>query len=166
MQSNSLTSFSGQPCQVFAASRPFGNGAKDVSGKLLEFFKTWESHGVRVQGGFTILEDRFLIVSQLPGEISGCSRDALLFFLKDLGSGLGLEWLGGARVFYRDADGTVRDTDRPGFKRLASEGSITADTVVFDTTVREVNAILENRFALPAHASWHRRYFDSPAVRA
>jgi len=51
--------------------------------------------------------------------------------------------------------------DRLKFKQLAKEGSITGDTLVFDTTIRETNAVLEGRFALPASQSWHARLMET-----
>ena len=155
----SLKNFAGFPCLIFLASRALGKDAVEIGEKLATFLTRWESHGSPVQGGFAILEDRFIVVAHRPLEISGCSRDDLLFFIRDLGKELGVEWLGAARIFYREGDGVV-DVDRLEFKTRAQAGKITPETIVFDTTVREVNAVLEGRFALPASQSWHARLME------
>ncbi len=156
-----LQSFAGFPCLIFPASRALGKDAVEIQKKLESFLPGWNSHGSPVQGGFTLLEDRFVVVSHLPMEISCCSRDDLLFTMQDLGKTLGLEWMGAARIFYRDDKGPVVDVDRLEFKRRAREGLIRPDTVVFDTTVRETNTILEGRFSLPAAKSWHARLMEA-----
>ena len=156
-----LRGFAGFPCLIFPASRSLGADAAGVKDKLNAFLLRWESHGSPVNGCFTVLENRFVAVAHRPIEISGCSRDDLLFFMRDLGGQLGVEWLGAARIFYRDSAGQIQDVDRIEFKRRAREGLVGPDTVVFDTTVRETNALLEGRFALPAAKSWHARLMET-----
>jgi len=158
---STLQNFSGFPCLIFPASQALGKDSVEIENKLQAFLPGWNSHGSPVQGGFVVLEDRFVVVAHRPMEISGCSRDDLLFTMQDLGRTLGLEWQGAARIFYRDADANVVDVDRLEFKRRVQEGLITPDTIVFDTTLREVTPILEGRFALPASQSWHSRLMES-----
>jgi hypothetical protein len=159
--SAALASYADQPCMIYPASRALSDAeAQQLLGDLRGFLAGWASHGSPVDGAGTVLENRFVVVAHRPHEIAGCSRDALLFFLKDVGTRLGLEWVGGSRVFYRDASGIVADTDRPGFRALAAGGVVTPDTVVYDTTVRETSALLDGpaqRFAVAARDSWHAR---------
>ena len=68
--SESLKSFAGFPCVIFPASRALGKDAEVIGEKLGAFLTRWESHGSPVQGGFAILEDRFIVVSHRPLEIS------------------------------------------------------------------------------------------------
>ena len=112
------------------------------------------------------MENRFLVVAHRETGISGCSRDSLLFFAQEIGKEIGVEWVGGARIFYRDENGNVADTDRAGFKQLARDGVVTPDTEVFDTTVQNVDAILQGRFALPAARCWHSRLMASAMAPA
>ena len=156
-----LQAFAGFPCLIFPASGALGKDVEAIQNKLNGFLPGWNSHGSPVQGGFVILEDRFVIVAHRPMEISGCSRDDLLFSMQDLGKALGLEWQGAARIFYRDSNGRIENVDRLEFKRRVQEGLITPDTIVFDTTLREVNPILEGRFALRASQSWHARLMEA-----
>jgi hypothetical protein len=153
-----LADYAGYPCILFPASRPLTASESDALLRSLNgFLGGWASHGSPVDGAGTVVENRFVIVAHRPLEIAGCSRDALLFFLKDVATNLGLEWVGGSRVFYRDSSGIVVDVDRPGFRALAAAGAITPDTVVFDTTIRETDALLNGKFAVPAKESWHSK---------
>ncbi len=157
-QAFSLRPYAGQPCLVFPATRTLGE--EEASGLLAElnrFLSGWASHGAPVDGAAALIDGRFVVVAHRPHEIAGCSRDALLFFLKEAGAKRGVEWTGGARVFYRDASGAVADVDRPTFRSLAAAGEVTPDTVVYDTATRETDAVLNGRFALPARDSWHAR---------
>jgi hypothetical protein len=153
-----LTGYAGYPCILFPASRPLtALESETLLRSLNGFLGGWASHGSPVDGAGTVLEQRFVIVAHRPLEIAGCSRDALLFFLKDTATNLGLEWVGGSRVFYRDSSGIVVDVDRPGFRALAAAGTITPETEVFDTTIRETDALLNGKFAVPAKESWHAK---------
>ena len=155
---SALGPYADQPCLLFPASRPLSDEeSAELLTALRGFLAGWASHGSPVDGAGAVLENRFVIVAHRPHEIAGCSRDALLFFLNEAGTKLGLEWVGGSRVFHRDAAGVVVDTDRPGFRALAAAGVVTPATVVFDTTVRETAALLSGKFAVAARDSWHAR---------
>jgi hypothetical protein len=161
---DALRGFAGSPCLVFPASHSLAKVKQTLLGKLAGFFQTWETHGAAVEGAASVLENRFLVVAHRQREISGCSRDDLLFFVRGLGRECGIEWLGGAHIFYRDESGLPADVDRAGYKKLFQEGRITFDTVVYDTTILKTDAILEGRFALPASRSWHARLMTHAAV--
>ncbi len=153
-----LQDFTGTPCLVYPASRALeAPEAAALLAELNTFLADWASHGSPVTGAATLVEDRFVIVSHKPMEIAGCSRDSLLFFMNKAAADRGFQWGGGVRVFYKDASGAVVDVDRPTFRKLAAEGAIGSDTVVYDTTVRETDGILNGKFALPAKDSWHAK---------
>ena len=157
-ETSSLQDFAGTPCLVYPASRPLeATEAAALLAELNSFLADWASHGSPVTGASALLEDRFVIVSHKPMEIAGCSRDSLLFFMNDAAAKRGFQWGGGARVFYKDGSGAVIDVDRPTFRKLAAEGSVGPDTVVYDTTVRETSGVLGGKFGLAAKDSWHAK---------
>ena len=159
---SSLQDFAGTSCLIYPASRPLEAAeAAALLAELNAFLSDWASHGSPVTGAAALLENRFVIVAHKPVEIAGCSRDSLLFFMNQAAEKRGFQWGGGARVFYKDADGSVIDVDRPTFRQRAAEGLVGPDTVVFDTTVRETDGILNGKFALPARDSWHAKLIGS-----
>ena len=160
-----LNHFAGYPCLIFPASRLLEKDADKIETGLGEFLQHWESHGTAVEGGFVILEDRFVVVAHRPQEISGCGRDDLLVAMNEIGKEIGVEWLGASHIFYRNADGKPIDVDRLEFKKRSQAGEVTPETIVFDTTIRETNPILEGKFALPASQSWHLRLMG-PVLKA
>ena len=160
-----LEDFAGTPCLIYPASRPLeSTEAAALLAELKTFLADWASHGSPVTGAAALLEDRFVIVSHKPMEIAGCSRDSLLFFMNQAAAQRGFQWGGGARVFYKDANGAVVDVDRPTFRKLAAEGSVGPDTVVYDTTVRETDGVLNGKFAMPAKDSWHANLMPDPVT--
>jgi len=157
--SDEMKLFSGYPCLIFPYAHAIIEEERLISA-LKDFSKNWESHGVPVQGYFSILENRFLVAAHQPKEISGCGRDDLVSFVRNVSISLGLEWLEGARVFYRDVEG-IEAVDRLEFKKRVTEGRVTLDTEVFDTTLRETDDVLAGRFALPARHCWHGKIIES-----
>lgn len=161
----SLEAFADAPCLIYPASRSLeASEAAALLAELDAFLADWASHGSPVTGAAALLENRFVIVAHKPMDIAGCSRDSLLFFMNQAGAKRGLQWVGGARVFYKEADGAVADVDRPTFRKLAAEGSVGPDTIVFDTTVRETAGILNGTFALAARGSWHAKLMPETAT--
>jgi hypothetical protein len=67
---------------------------------------------------------------------------------------LGTSLLGGSRVYYRDAEGTVHSVTRKAFNELARDGRIGQDTRVFDTSLTAASA-WRGEFERPLRASWH-----------
>lgn len=153
-----LRDYAGTPCQIFPASRALSpEESASLMRDLEGFLQGWASHGAPVTGTAALLENRFVVVAHRPDEIAGCSRDSLLFFLQNAARERGFEWQGGARVFYKTAEGTLANVDRPEFRKLAAEGVVTRDTWVYDSAVRETDAVLDGRFALRAGDSWHAK---------
>jgi hypothetical protein len=159
---SALATFAGTPCLIYPASRPLERAeAATLVSELNVFLADWASHGSPVTGAAALIENRFVVVAHKPMEIAGCSRDSLLFFMNNAAEKRGFSWGGGARVFYQDAAGSVIDVDRPAFRALAAARTVNGDTVVFDTTVRDTDGVLNGKFALPAQHSWHAKLMPS-----
>ena len=142
---------------VFAADRPVtGPAAERLLGEVDGFLDGWAAHGQPLTCARDWREDRFLAVAvdQRAEHASGCSIDGLFRVLKGLEGELGASLLGGGRVLYRDASGAVRTASRDEFSTLATQGTVTGDTRVFDATVSTAGAWRE-RLEKPAEESWH-----------
>ena len=142
---------------VFAAADPVAGDAERV---LLEatdrFLAGWAAHGVPLRCALDWREGRFLAVGvdQSVEGASGCSIDGMFRSLRGLEPQLGTSLLAAGRVYWREADGTVRSADRARFRALAGEGALDAATPVFDTTVTTAGA-WRTAFERPLAASWH-----------
>jgi hypothetical protein len=142
---------------VFAADRPLPPPAADrLLGEVDGFLDAWAAHGQPLTCARDWREDRFLAIAVdgRDAHASGCSIDGLFRVLQRLEPQLGASLLGGGRVLYRDASGAVRTVSRDEFSTLATQGTVTGETRVFDATVSTAGAWRE-RFEKPAAESWH-----------
>jgi hypothetical protein len=127
---------------------------------LTRFVDQWASHGRPVPGEVDIHEDRFVIVgAHLEGGVSGCGIDSLTHAVEQAGEALGVRWVDGLNVVFRDTEGAIQVLPRPAFRQLARDGAVTGATPVFDTTVQTVGALREHGLERPAGSTWHGRVF-------
>jgi hypothetical protein len=142
----------------FAASRP-PDGAETA--RLLDtvqrFAQEWTAHGHELRVGIEWLHHRFLVigVDESRAGASGCSLDALLRALHDLGSELNLDLLDSTPVWYRDGE-RIRRCGRQEFRELGETGHVDSSTPVFDLTLSRAADIRAGRLEVPAGSSWHR----------
>lgn len=142
---------------VFGSDRPLDSGATSRLLAVVDaHLAQWAAHGAPLTSARDWRDDRFLTVAvdQRTAGASGCSIDALFRQLQTLERELGLSIVGGGRVFYRDAGGTLQSTDRAAFTVLAERGVVTPETRVYDPTVRTLGD-WRRGFELRASQSWH-----------
>jgi hypothetical protein len=152
---------------VFPASREL---APAESSTLLAwvdaYLDEWAAHGAALRSGRELRAAYFLLVGvdedvEAP---SGCSIDALVSRLRELGGTLGVTLIDHASVWYRDGDDAeIQRVSRPEFRRLVREGSVGPDTVVFDTTLTRLSEVRDGRLEVPARDAWHARAFFGAA---
>ncbi len=128
--------------------------------ELEAFIGSWSSHGRKVLGKAAIVAGRFiLIAAYIPGgDVSGCGIDASVHALGDIAQRIGFDWVSGLDVMYL-ADDKVRQADRLTFARLAEEGHVMSETVVFDFSHMTLGDMRRVGFGIPAGQSWHGRIF-------
>lgn len=142
---------------VFGSDRTI---AEPQSQQLLaavdQFIDRWAAHGTPLHASRDWREGRFLTIAvdQRQAGASGCSIDGLFRTLQGLESVLGASVVGAGRIYYRDADGSVRSVPRDEVEALGERGAIGRDTPVFDPTVTTLGD-WRRRFETTAGASWH-----------
>lgn len=122
------------------------------------FLAEWVAHGEPLTSARELRDGRFLIIGvdqSATAYASGCSIDGLYRKLKELGQETGTSLLSREHVYYRGSDGEVCSVTRDEFAQLSSQGRISPDTTVFDTSITSLGE-LRQRFELPAAGSWHR----------
>jgi hypothetical protein len=152
---------------VFAADRPLE--PEETQALLVAvdgFLAGWAAHGVPLRCGREWLHDRFLLIgvdedAEAP---SGCSIDALVNRLGELGDAIGAILIDHSPVWYRADDG-IRTVSRSDFRALAEGGEVTPGTLVFDTSLTRVGDLRGGALERPAAQSWHgRAFFRTPAT--
>lgn len=156
-------------CWIYIAERRLTEAEQSALLEALQpFFGGWASHGRPVQGAATVLDDRFLVVAGAiaEGAISGCGIDASVHAVEEAAADLGLAWSSPLLVFYRDADGAPHSLPRSAFRKLVADGTVTADTPVFDLSLTTLGHLRSGAFEKPAGDSWHARVFRIPQSAA
>ena len=156
-------------CWIYTADRPLTDTEQDaLLHTLTAFFASWTSHSRPVQGDAVIVDDRFLIVAATltAGDISGCGIDKSVHAVEEAAQNMGFAWISPLQIFFRDAEGAVQHASRPAFRRLVGEGTVTADTPVFDVSLTTLGLLRNGAFELPAGRSWHARIFRIPQPAA
>ena len=139
-----------------------------LTDELRPFIERWTAHDVDLTAGFSVFEDRFVLVSvdEHAVSASGCSLDALLRQLAELERTLGIRLLDGQPVWYRDRTGQIASCDRGEFRRLAQDGVVNAQTRVFDLTIERLGDWRSGQLERAATESWHGSLLTSPRLRA
>jgi hypothetical protein len=120
-------------------------------GRVDAFLDSWAAHNVPVLAARELRDDRFLIVAaDKDAEKSGCSIDRLFALVRTLERELGVSMLDASLVYYRDAEGAVREAKRSELRDRANES-----TIVFDTTALTLGDIRRGTWERPARDSWH-----------
>jgi hypothetical protein len=146
---------------VFPASRELADDEGVVLLRAVDaFLAGWAAHGVPLNSAREVVEGRFLLVGvdvdvEAP---SGCSIDALVGRLRELGSELGVTLIDHAPVWFRE-DARVRCVGRAEFRTMAAEGKVGPSTRVFDTSLTSVRQARNGDLEREASRSWHGRAF-------
>lgn len=146
---------------VFGVERSLAEAEQEsFLGAVDLFLETWVAHGVPLTCGRDWRWGRFLLVAvdEASAPPSGCSIDAMVGVLRDQERRLGVRVLDNTQVWFV-ADGEVQQRSRSEFARLAEEGVVGPDTVVFDNTVTRLKDARLGRWEVPARESWHQKVF-------
>ncbi len=122
------------------------------------FLTRWLSHGRRVAGAQTILDERFLVTAgHIPtgGEISGCGMDALFRAVNEACAAAGVRVLPPLLVHYRDETGDIQSISRRTFRTLVENGSAGPSTRILDPSLTTLGALRAGGFERPLHLSWN-----------
>lgn len=144
---------------VYKASRPLNESEMELCLKHLQnFIGEWTSHGASMAAGFTIKEDRFLVLmaDEDQARASGCSIDSSVHFIKALGKELNIDFFDRMHVVMNVAD-ELKEVHFNEIPNFLSQGLVTAETQVFDTLVTN-KADFDSRFQAPLKDTWLSRY--------
>ncbi len=146
---------------VFGVGRDLDESEEEAFlNKVDHFLDTWMAHGVELRCGRDWRHGRFLLVAvdEASEPPSGCSIDAMVRVLKEEEGVLGLPILDSSPVWFLKGD-TVHRAARAEFKRLAEDGTVGPETIVFDNTVTRLTEEREGRWERAATDGWHGKAF-------
>lgn len=152
---------------VYAANRPINLEEHEyICGRLSNFIDDWQAHGAKLKAAFTLLHRRFILIAvdEGPQNATGCSIDACVHEIQDIGQSLGLDFFNRMQVVYRDeTNNLVVSCSIAELKALIAGHDFPDDTPIFNTGITHLSDLNTN-WEIPAYQSWVNRYLN--AVKA
>lgn len=145
---------------IYQSNREFsGEEVNVITLNTKNFIDNWTRHGDDLKGAFTIVYNRFVVIAvdENFANVSGCSIDASVRFIKQLQSELNVDLLNKLNIAFKTND-DVNSVSLNDFRSFIANDKITQDTIVFNNLV-ETKADFESKWEVPAKESWHQRLF-------
>lgn len=123
------------------------------------FVDQWQAHGKSLRASFEVRFDQFLIlaVDESYNGATGCSIDSSVQLIRTLEQQLTVSFLDRSKVALLQEDKVALEP-LAELKNLASQGTLTKNTVVFNNSVASMDQYRES-WMVPAGDSWLKRYF-------
>jgi len=144
---------------IYQSDREFtANEIEFISEKAIDFINQWTRHGDDLKGSFTIKYNQFLVlaVDESFNNVSGCSIDSSVRFIKELENELKLDLMDKMNVTFKDNE-NINLVKLFDFQKFAKEQKVTAETIVFNNMVA-TKEDFESNWEIPAKDSWHKRF--------
>lgn len=129
-----------------------------ITQKATEFINNWTRHGDDLKGSFTIKYNQFLVlaVDQNFNNVSGCSIDASVRFIKQLEDALKVDLMDKMNITFKDGE-NINLIKLPQFQEFVKTKKINEHTIVFNNLVA-TKEDFENNWEVAAKKSWHKRF--------
>ncbi len=129
-----------------------------IATNTANFIDQWTRHGEDLKGSFTVKYNYFLVlaVDESFNDVSGCSIDASVRFIKELEQKLTIDLTNKMNVSFKDGE-RINIVKLPTFQDFVKEGKINENTVVFNNMV-STKKDFENNWEVSAKDSWHNRF--------
>ncbi len=143
---------------IYQSNKELSNDqVSEISGKLKDFLKTWNTHGKAISCAYEIKYNRFIIIAAENNlEISGCSIDSSVAFIQSLETKYSTALLDKMDVAYRYGK-TISIASLKDFKQMIKNGSINSSTIVFNNLVSNIYE-LNSHWETTVKDSWHNRF--------
>ncbi|RIV27798.1 hypothetical protein DYU11_05750 [Fibrisoma montanum] len=149
---------------VYQANRPLSDDeVTDIQQALRSALAQWAAHGQPLLASAEVVANRFVVVAvdegyNLP---SGCSIDSSVRTLQAIGQqiGQGIDFFDRSAAL-QTAEGHVQTVALPDIKAAVAVGSLTPNTIVFNTLVKTKEEYSAN-WTVRAADSWLKRYFKN-----
>ncbi len=144
---------------IYSASRQLSDEEQaKLRQHLSRFTAQWTAHRKDLAAFGDVWHGRFVLlaVDESRAGASGCSIDASVHFLQQLGRELDVDFFD-RMTFFADAGNGFRAYTKEAFEEAYKRGELTAETLVVDPLVdskRRVN----QEFVKPLRESWHARF--------
>ncbi|MDA9584967.1 ABC transporter ATPase [Flavobacteriaceae bacterium] len=147
---------------VYQSEREFSDQEINfISEKAIEFIDQWTKHGFNLKGSFTLKYNQFLILAVDEGfnNVSGCSIDSSVRFVKELETSLEVDMMNKMNISFKDGD-HINIVKMSDFKEFTKSNKITSETIVFNNMISTIDE-LKTQWEISVNDSWHKRFLVS-----
>ena len=147
---------------IYQSNRKFTTQEVEfITEKAILFTNQWTKHGSDLQGSFVIKYNQFLILAVDEGfnNVSGCSIDSSVRFVKELEKFMGVDMMNKMNISFKDDD-HINIVTMSDFKEFIKSNKITSETIVFNNMI-STKEELETQWEVSLNNSWHKRFLVS-----
>jgi len=144
---------------IYQSNREFSKSeVVEINDKVEEFIEDWLGHGDQIKASYQIKYNQFIMIAadQNYNDVSGCSIDASVNFIKELEKEFNLDLTNKLNVSFKD-NNNINIVSLSDFQKYAKQHKITSNTVVFNNLV-STKGDLTNNWEVTAAKSWHKRF--------
>ncbi|SNR52088.1 hypothetical protein SAMN06265371_104242 [Lutibacter agarilyticus] len=147
---------------VYQSSREFSeNEVEEISLKIEAFIQKWQRHGEDLKASYQVKYNQFIVIAvdEIFNNISGCSIDASVNFIKTLENEFSVDLTNKLNISFKD-DSNINIVSMADFQKYAKLQKITSNTIVFNNMITSKSDFKTN-WEVPASESWHKRFLVS-----
>ncbi|MBA9074957.1 hypothetical protein GGR22_003134 [Flavobacterium gossypii] len=145
---------------IYQSNRKFSDDEMaEIESDVKAFVEGWAAHGTGLEASYQLRYNRFIIlaVNQEVQSATGCSIDSSVQFIQELEKKYNVDLLDKMNVTFKLGE-HIAHKPLVEFKKMAKEKAVSANTIVFNNLVNTVGEWHEY-WEVPAHESWHSRFF-------
>jgi hypothetical protein len=124
------------------------------------FTDEWTVHGAPMEASFDIRFDHIIIIAA-NDQASGCSIDASVRAIKNLGVELHIDFFNRTMVAFLEDD-NIKLYPMSELKDAFAEGLLSNNSITLNNLVN-TKADLDSQWILPASQTWLKKYLSIPA---
>jgi hypothetical protein len=134
---------------------------ENISIDTKNFLEELNSHGNSLNSSFKLIYNHFLIIAveNTKNEISGCSIDTIIRFVKNLELRYNLSFFDRLIVKYKEENNNIKSTSLDEFKSIYKTKKISDKITVFNNLVKNIDE-LENIWETNIQNTWLKRFLD------
>ena len=147
---------------VYQSEREFSDQEINfIAEKAIDFIDQWTKHGSNLKGSFTFKYNQFLVLAVDEGfnNVSGCSIDSSVRFVKELEKSLEVDMMNKMNISFKDGD-YINIVTMSDFKEFTKSNKITSETIVFNNMISTIDE-LKTQWEVSVNNSWHKRFLVS-----
>lgn len=131
---------------------------EEITGKASVFVEQWAAHGKGLLSSAKVFYNRFLILSVDEGynSASGCSIDASVNFIKNLGQQYNVDFLGRTQIPFLKGE-NVFTVPINTLQMQFDEGTLSENSITFNNLVSDIKHF-KSDWIVPVKDSWLNRY--------